>query len=74
MLVGIAIANADSLTNYVKINTIASGTTGDSNANISIASGATTANLPLQAYYQATSANVTAGEANSTVRVTLTQK
>lgn len=67
--VGIAIANIDATT--VAINTNAGA---ESNANLSIADKQTVGSLPLQAYYQSTVGNVTAGEANATVRVTLQQK
>lgn len=69
--VGIAIANADSLTNVVKINT---NTGMQSNALLTIADNATGGTLPLQAYYQSTLEQVEAGEANATVRVTVQQK
>jgi type 1 fimbria pilin len=67
--VGIAIANANALTDTVKINT-ASGT--ESNAALKI--DGTKGELQLQAYYQSTLETVTPGEANATVRVTLQQK
>ena len=69
--VGIAIANADSLSNMVKINTNAGAA---SNASLTIAAKATSGTLPLQAFYQSTLAQVEAGEANATVRVTVQQK
>lgn len=69
--VGIAIANKNSVSNLVKINTAG---TVDSNASATVLAGQKTATLPLQAYYQSTADTVTAGKANATVRVTLEQK
>lgn len=69
--VGIAIANADSVSNLVKINTAG---TVDSNATATVLPGQKTATLPLQAFYESTMDTVAAGKANGTVRVTLEQK
>lgn len=72
--VGIAIANANDTSSLVNLNTTV-GT--DSNANLatSTTAGATASGvLPLQAFYQATSATVVAGKADATVSITLLQK
>ncbi len=69
--VGIAIANADSMTNLVNINTVA---TSDTNASITLGKDEQEGSLPLQAFYQATGELVTAGQANATARVTIEQK
>lgn len=69
--VGIALAQANDVTKYININTPPAG---DSKATVTIEAGKKEASLPLQAFYQSTMDNVTAGEANATARVTIEQK
>lgn len=70
--VGIGIASADGAT-AVDINTTASS---QSNASLTTtgSNGSATGTLNLQAFYQATGAEVNAGAADATARVTLQQK
>ncbi|HAV4964707.1 fimbrial protein [Acinetobacter baumannii] len=70
--VGIGIATADGQTD-VKINTTVSDS---SNASLTTTGGegAATGTLNLQAFYEATGASVSAGDANANVRVTLQLK
>lgn len=71
--VGIAIANKTSTADLVNLNTIVGQ---ESNAVLNAAGTGATASgsLPLQAFYQATGAAVTAGKADATVSITLQQK
>ncbi|EPF69932.1 fimbrial protein [Acinetobacter rudis] len=69
--VGIAIANMNSMTNLVNINT---GATGNPNAEVIVAAGQKDGTLNLQSFYQSTTATVTAGKADATARITLEQK